>query len=63
MCYQAVARGEYVWKSEDNLFDCVLSFHQVGAKNKKTVFRFGIILPYLWNHLSSPVCAFSKKSS
>lgn len=38
MCYHAVAREEYVWKSEGNLLDSVLSFHQVGANNKNQVF-------------------------
>lgn len=38
MCYHAVAREEYVWKSEDNLLDSVLSSHQVGANNKNQVF-------------------------
>lgn len=48
----------YVWKSEESLWELVLSFHHVGPRDGTHVIRLNNKFLYLLSHLSSPRVAF-----
>lgn len=48
----------YLWESEDNMEESVISFHHVGCRGQAPVFRQGSQCTSPLSHLTSPQCFF-----